>query len=437
MKPRLMNHWHNEQCKQMTSDSLQDQFISIFGAGYPPEMAVAPGRVNLIGEHTDYNQGLVCPMAIEPCIHILFRGRADSRVIVESNHFASRVEFDLSQPIQPAAPGHWSNYVRGIARQLIDAGHPLKGVEALLSSTLPVGAGLSSSAAVEVGMGIVLAHVARLQITPTDMASLALGAERDFAGVNCGIMDQTIIAAGQGDHAMLLDCRSLEKKFVPLRWDDLRVVIVNSMQGHALAEVGDRLDSPDGKTHRGSPYNMRRLACEIGVEAIRARHPDVRALRDATLPMLDEALPQLTQLIHRRCRHVITEIARCANFARCMSRSDYEEAGRLMYASHDSLRDDYSVSTPALDKLVDIARGVPGVFGSRLTGAGFGGCTVSLVKPDAVDALIDTIRNQFRPPTPTDTQIIVTRATQAARISSSPRAFPPSRTLLNGKESTL
>lgn len=402
----------------MNQQQLLESFASTFGSGGSPRIVVSPGRVNLIGEHTDYNDGFVCPMAIEPCVMFAFRPRADSIVKVGSTQFPGQfVEFKLKEPILPLPDkGNWGNYVRGIAAELIHKGVPLSGMDCMMANTLPSGSGLSSSAAVEVGMGRALLSVAGHEVESPDLALIAQKAEHNFPKVNCGIMDQMIVANGRAGHAMLLDCRSLARDYLPISSADLRVVIVNSMHSHSLASQEDTLTMPDGTVHKGTPYNMRRLACETGVKAIAHKHPQVRALRDATMAMLDEARPLLNDLIYRRCRHVITENDRCQQFGPLLRASRYDEAGELMVASHDSLRDDYQVSVEQLDFLADQAMKIKGVYGSRMTGAGFGGCTVSLVQPRAVEAFASTIRSVYQAKFEKDPQVIVTTATDGARV---------------------
>lgn len=406
----------------MDRPALQAAFEQRFGPGPEgstgPRFVISPGRVNLIGEHTDYNAGYVCPMAIEPHVLLAFRSRGDDRVRVGSTHFPDQlVEFSLREKIEPNPDNeHWSNYIRGIAAELIAKGVPLTGVDVMLANTLPTGSGLSSSAAVEVGMGRVLLTAAGQNVDPPDLAVLAQQAEHHFPKVMCGIMDQMVVATGKKDHALLLDCRSLERRYLPLNSQELRVVIVNSMHKHALAGDADSVTMPDGTVHKGTPYNMRRLACETGVMTIRKKHPTVKSLRDATMAMLEEVKPSLTDVIYRRCRHVITEIARCEQFGRLLHESRYDEAGALMVQSHDSLRDDYEVSVKPLDFLAAEAMNVKGVYGSRMTGAGFGGCTVSLVQPRAVEQFTSHITAAYEAKFSKTPQVIVTTATDGARV---------------------
>jgi galactokinase len=265
-------------------------------------------------------------------------------------------------------------------------------------------------------MGRALLAAAGQELDSPALALLAQLAEHHFPKVMCGIMDQMIVANGQRDHAMLLDCRSLERIYLPIDSRDLRVVITNSMHKHALAGDADTVTMPTGEVHHGTPYNMRRLACETGVKAIATNYPHVEALRDATMPMLDGAKPMLNDLIYRRCRHVITENDRCEQFAAFMRESRYDEAGALMVESHNSLRDDYEVSAEPLDFLAAEAMKIKGVYGSRMTGAGFGGCTVSLVQPRAVDAFTKQITAAYEAKYKKTPQVIVTTATDGARV---------------------
>jgi galactokinase len=402
----------------MNQQQLIEAFEQQFGPGAGVRVVIAPGRVNLIGEHTDYNDGFVCPMAIEPHILLACRPRSDGMIRIASTQYPNdQQQFSLRAKIEPTPrPDDWINYVRGMAAELIAAGVPLVGMDCLLANTLPSGSGLSSSAALEMGSGRAMLAVAGEEVDSARLALIGQKAEHTYPKVKCGIMDQMIVANGRVGHAMLLDCRSLERTYLPIDSRDLRVVITNTMHKHALAAHEDELAMLDGTVARGTPYNMRRLACETGVKAIVARHPQVKALRDATMQMLDEAKPALTQKIYGRCRHVITENARCEQFAELLRASRYDAAGELMVASHRSLQHDYEVSVDQLDALVDMAMGIKGVYGSRMTGAGFGGCTVSLVRPRAVEAFTEGVQRAYQTRFGVVPQVIVTTATDGARV---------------------
>ncbi|HTW94519.1 MAG TPA: galactokinase [Tepidisphaeraceae bacterium] len=361
--------------------AIRDGFAKVFPqAGGKVHIARAPGRVNLIGEHTDYNEGFVFPMAIEPEVRVAFRSRDDGLVRLASSVYPGEtVEFSLQKKITRGKPT-WANYVRGVAAELIAAGIPLSGMEAVYTNTLPVGGGLSSSAAVEVSTALALLTLAGLTMDRTRMAMLCQKAENEYAGVPCGIMDQTVVASGKAEHAMLLDCRDYGKTFVKLDHHELRVVIVNSMVKHELS---------------GGEYAQRRAQCEEGVAILKRQKPQMRALRDVTPAEVEEARTRLTDVVYRRCRHVVSENARTVEAARALAEQHYEQAGELMLESHNSLRDDYEVSCAELDYLVEEAMKVKGVYGARMTGGGFGGCIVALVQPRSVDALIEKIHANY------------------------------------------
>jgi galactokinase len=315
----------------------------------------APGRVNLIGEHTDYNDGLVMPAAIDFATYVDVSARADRRLAVHSENYSETVEFDLDDP-EPRARGHWSDYVLGVAKML-DA----NGADLRIRSDVPMGAGLSSSAALEVAVALALL---RSDMDRTALAKLCQRAENEFVGVRCGIMDQFSACHARAGNALMLDCRTLEHRFVPLP-AGVTLVIANTMVRHSLA---------------AGEYNRRRAECEEG-----SAHFG-RSLRDVTIAELEREGRGLSDLVYRRCRHVISENARVIAAAAALEGGDLLNFGELMYQSHRSLRDDFEVSCAELDTLVEIAAAVPGVVGSRMTGGGFGGCTISLVRDEHVDA---------------------------------------------------
>jgi len=359
-----------------STQAIKAEFAKVFGDGAKGRVHVvrAPGRVNLIGEHTDYNDGLVFPMAIEPQVLIACRTRDDGKVRLASTAFPGQVvEFSVEGKIERGEPA-WANYFRGVAAELEGAGIPLTGMDALVENTLPVGGGLSSSAAIEVGTGVAFLALSGVEMDRDRLALICQKAEHEYALVPCGIMDQMIVATGKAGHATQYDCRSGAKQFVKLDPNDLRVVIVNSMVRHELT---------------GGEYAERRKQCEAGVAYFQKQHPGAgtKALRDVTTKQLHEAEGKLDPVIFRRCRHVVTENHRTAEAATALAQGKYERAGQLMTESHRSLRDDYEVSVEELDFLADEAMKVRGVYGARMTGGGFGGCIVALAQPRAVDAL--------------------------------------------------
>jgi galactokinase len=361
--------------------ALKERFVQLFGGGGKTHVIRAPGRVNLIGEHTDYNDGFVLPMAIEPQVLIVCRSRDDGKVRLASNQFSGTiVEFSVQEKIPRGQPP-WANYFRGVAAEMLGAGIPLTGMDLFIDNTLPVGGGLSSSAAIEVGTAQAFLTLAGLKMDPARVALVCQKAEHEYAQVPCGIMDQTIVASGKQGSAMLLDCRDLTKQFIPIDSAELRVVIVNSMVKHELT---------------GSEYAQRRKQCEEGLAVFKRDSPQIAALRDVSLKQLDAAKDKLSDVVFRRCRHVVTEIARTVEAAKRLNSREYEEAGELMLQSHKSMRDDYQISTPELDFLVDEAMKIKGVYGSRLTGGGFGGCTVSIVQPRHVETFIKGIEESYQ-----------------------------------------
>lgn len=381
--------------------ALKDRFASLFGAGGRLHVIRAPGRVNLIGEHTDYNDGFVFPMAIEPQVNLVCRSREDSKVRVASTHYPKQtIEFSVQGKIERGEPA-WANYFRGVAAELLAAGIPLTGMDLLIENTLPVGGGLSSSAAIEVGTALSFLTLAGLKMDLARLALVCQKAEHEYALMPCGIMDQTIVATGRQGYAVLLDCRDLSRHYVPLDPQELRVVIVNSMVKHELT---------------GSEYPERRKQCEQGVAFFQKENSLVKALRDVTLTQLESAKGKLPEIVYRRCRHVITENARTQESAKLLNKRQYEEAGELMVQSHQSLRDDYEVSTNELDFLVEEAMKIKGVYGSRMTGAGFGGCTVSLVQPRYAADFARTIEQLYQQEFKIKPTVFATTATAGASV---------------------
>ncbi len=335
--------------------------------GIEPQVFRAPGRVNLIGEHTDYNGGFVMPAAIEFYTWVAVGRRADRILSVYSEQFDETVKFPLDGLAGPPRK-HWSDYVRGVAAVLQAAGQELHGANLMISSDVPLGAGLSSSAAIEVSSALAIASISGIELPSLDMARLCQRAEHEYAGTHCGIMDQFISIFGQAAHALMLDCRSLDYLLLPLP-EDVRVVICNTQVKHELA---------------GGEYNRRRADCEAGVACLRQHDSNITALRDVTPDFLKEHKAELSGVVYRRCRHVVSENQRVLAAAAALKSSDMHRFGELMYASHASLRDDYQVSCAELDMLVEIASGLDGVYGARMTGGGFGGCTVNMVNADAM-----------------------------------------------------
>ena len=357
--------------------------MAAFSARFGRDAAVvvqAPGRVNLIGEHIDYNDGFVLPMAIERRVVIAAARRlgaeTDARLFSALKNEESRVT--LNAPVPRGERLHWSNYCRGVIQGYLQRGVPVPAFDAVIDADLPLGGGLSSSAALEVATATAIEAITAHALPLVEKALLCQQAEHDYAGVPCGIMDQFASVLSRQDHLLLLDCRSKEARHVPLIGAKVAVLIVNTNVHHELA---------------GGEYAKRRRQCEAAAAAL-----NVRSLRDATMGQLDAARRRMDDTTYRRGRHVIGEIARTVAAAESLRQGQWATVGRLMYASHESLRSDYEVSCVELDTVVEIARELgesAGVIGCRMTGGGFGGCCVCLVHEEAADRVAKGIHQRY------------------------------------------
>jgi galactokinase len=375
---------------------IEEAFERWFGAT-PETVARAPGRVNLIGEHTDYNQGFVLPAAIDRYIWFAGRRRTDRRVRLKSLDFQDGVEFDLDG-LRRDGQRPWSNYVLGVVKYLEEGGHRLPGADMVFGGDVPREAGLSSSAAVEVAAAAFWQNLVGSKLDPVYLVKLARRAENEFVGVPSGIMDQFISALGRKDHALLLDCRDLHYRHVPLR-DDVKIVVCNSGVKRALAK---------------SEYEVRVQQCREAVAQVSRAGRDVKSLREVTLDDLEAARDRLSDVVMRRARHVVTENERVLDAVKVLQEGDLNRFGELMNASHESLRRDYEVSSKELDVLVETARQQPGVFGARMTGAGFGGCTVNLVREDAAASFVKAVREGYRRVLDLNAEIYIFQASDGA-----------------------
>ena len=357
----------------------------------------APGRVNLIGEHTDYNGGFVLPCAIDYHTAISGSARNDKKVrVIAVDYAGEQDEFSLDEPIVARPDQLWSNYVRGVVKYLLEAGYSFAGADLAISGNVPQGAGLSSSASLEVAVGQFFTSLYKLAATPTELAQIGQRAENRFVGCNCGIMDQLISAQGKADHALLIDCRSLETKAVAMP-HGIAVVIINSNVQRGLV---------------GSEYNTRRTQCE---EA--ARFFGVETLREVDLAAFENRRPGLDPLTARRARHVITDSQRAIDLSSALEAGDLARIGQLMADSHASMRDDFEITVPAVDALVDIVKSAIGdQGGARMTGGGFGGCVVALSAPDKVDAIRDAVASQYKAVSGLEAAIYVCHASAGAGV---------------------
>ena len=377
--------------------TVMQAFLQHFGA--PPQWLVtAPGRINLIGEHTDYNDGFVLPMAIDRAVCIALRPRPGRQVRLHSLDFGQTLVFSLDALRNEN--GGWAEYVKGVAWALGEAGLKLGAWEGVLGGDVPIGAGLSSSAATELAVARAFAVASDLAWDPVAMAKLCQRAENRWVGLNCGIMDQLISAAGEAGHALLIDCRSLAITSVPVP-PQVRFLV---------------LDSAAPRTLAGSAYNVRRAECEAAVSKLQAAYPGISALRDVTPAMLAAGADRLAPNELQRARHIVSENARVLASVQALNEGDMRRLGETMVDSHASLRDDYEVSSRELDTLVDLALATPGVLGGRLTGAGFGGCAIALVLPEAAGVASESIMQRYRAATGLPGSAFVTTASEGATL---------------------
>ena len=359
--------------------TLRSSFENQFGDANDLQYAMAPGRVNLLGEYTDMNDGFVLPMTVDRGVYFGIRARTDDRVCVYSVRYDELLEYPLDTPPTSEA-GSWSSYVVGVVEELRRRGLIAAGFEAVFDGDIDLGAGLSSSAALEVATAIALQHLTGFSLDAIEMVKLCQYVEHHYANVLCGIMDQFASRVGRKDHVLFLDCRSLEYKNIPIELGEYRIVIVSSGVKRSLA---------------ASAYNVRRAECREAVDFFSQQDSNVAALRDVTAKMFEESSADFPANVRRRCRHVIAENSRVLEAVELLKSGQLEEFGRLMTASHNSLRDDFEVSCEELDLLVKIATDTEGVLGARMTGAGFGGCTVNLVHKDSIATLVKRLDEEY------------------------------------------
>lgn len=343
-----------------------------------PLLVRSPGRVNLIGEHTDYNLGFVLPAAIDRAITFAVAPRSDKRFVFVAADMDQRTEID-GHHLRPDTLG-WPNYLIGVLDQFKKMGITVGGVNCVFGGNVPVGAGLSSSAALEAGFAFALNEIFDLGLDKLTLVKLSQKAENEFVGVQCGIMDQFINIFGETDTVLRIDCRTLDFTRVPMP-HDVAIVLFHTQVSHSLAS---------------SEYNVRRRECTEGVRIVAQRHPGVASLRDVTMPMLEQTRSRMDATIFRRCSYVVSENDRLLHGCDLLAANDIASFGSLMFETHNGLSADYGVSCPELDALVRIVHGREGIFGARMMGGGFGGCTINLVRPDAVDAVVRDVQREFQ-----------------------------------------
>lgn len=358
---------------------VTDKFVEVYGA--PPQVIVrAPGRVNLIGEHTDYNDGYVLPIAIDRDVLIAASPTAEPSVCLHSINFDRISVFSLDEIVKDTE-NEWSNYTRGVASMLLQKGFKIGGANMTIQGDVPLASGLSSSAALEVASALTFQALYDFEMTGPEMAQLCQWSENEFVGVNCGIMDQFISRLGTRNHALLVDCRTLGYEAVPLSSEGIKIIVADSLKKRGLVD---------------SEYNARRAQCEEAVTMLKAYLPKTMALRDVTSHDFRKYSRELPPTVRRRAEHVITENQRVLDSIDALKHGKLELFGCLMNQSHESLKNMYEVSCRELDVLVEAARRIPGVYGSRMTGAGFGGCTVSIVAEESVDEFLERVPQEYR-----------------------------------------
>jgi len=370
---------------------LQEKFRHRFAS--EPRIFRAPGRVNLIGGHVDYNQGWVLPIAIDRACYVLAQMRQDKKLRIYSEQFDESAECRLNELC--SGEHHWGDYVRGVVWALREATHELCGADLLISSEVPLDSGLSSSAAVEVATALALLGVSQQTMHRTALARACQRAENEYVGMRCGIMDQLTACFGRQGHALRIDCRTLEIEPVPLDESKVRVVVANTMTKRALAS---------------SEYNVRRRECEEAVRRLRAHRSKVQALRDVSWEEIEGLAATWPENLQRRARHVTKEIARVHRAVAALQNGDFETMGRLMAESHASLDVDYQVTSPELNTMLALAQQLPGFYGGRMTGGGFGGCTVNLVRVDEAEGFAAELARRYQQATGLSPDVYLCRA---------------------------
>jgi galactokinase len=361
----------------MTIDLIINTFRKEFGEE-PALVVRSPGRINIIGEHTDYNDGFVFPAAIDK--EIMFAARPNDKNIFRFYSVDFNEHFEMKLRDLNKSEVQWANYLLGVADQFKQAGYELRGVDVAFGGNIPVGAGLSSSAAVETGFAKVLSELFDFNVTNLDLVKMSQKAEHEYAGVMCGIMDQFAIIHGKSGHALKLDCRTLDYEYAPVEMEDYQILLIDTKVKHALAS---------------SEYNTRRKECEQAVEVLKQYDPSVKALRDVTPELLKKHHFELEEKVYKRAKYVVEENIRVEKAFEALQNNDVVKLGKLMYETHIGLRDEYEVSCDELDILFDIAYQSEAVVGARMMGGGFGGCTINIVRNDGVDVFVENAAKEF------------------------------------------
>ena len=377
--------------------SIEKIFRDIFKE--EPVVVRSPGRLNLIGEHTDYNMGFVLPAAIDKAIYFAITPRCDNYCKLFTVDLKDSHEFTTDKLIRSGKG--WPNYLIGVVDQLIKSGYNIKGFNCVFGGDIPIGAGLSSSAAIEAGLIFALDHIFDLGIDKLSLVKMAQKSENEFVGVNCGIMDQYINIFGEPGNALRIDCRSLENELVPFDYKNISVVLFNTNVSHSLAS---------------SEYNKRRKECNTGVEIIQKGYPDVHSLRDVSTGMLDEFKLKLDPVIFKRCKYIVGENERLLKACEALKMHDLETFGKYLYKTHEGLSYDYEVSCKELDYLVELTKDQPAVYGARMMGGGFGGCTLNLIETEEVRNISKIITQKYNQKFNLSATTIVTKIGGGTRI---------------------
>lgn len=362
---------------QSLVSSVREKFAQRYGSS--PQIFRSPGRVNIIGEHTDYNNGFVLPAAIDKAIYIGIAKREDDQIFLYSEEFNEEHQTDLVT-ITPTDK-QWPNYILGVVDQLKKRGYEIHGFNLNIDGDVPVGAGLSSSAAVECSVAFALNEIYNLGIEKKELAEIGQKAEHTYAGVMCGIMDQFASVFGKEDHVIKLDCQTLDYEYVPLKLQGYKILLLNTNVKHSLAST---------------EYNTRRAECAEGVELVKEGGENVESLRDVTIEMLDKYVKPKNEVVYRRCKYIVEENDRLLSACDALQNGDLKTLGQKMYGSHHGLSKEYEVSCKELDFLVDAVRNNPAVLGARMMGGGFGGCTINIVKEEAIDDLVNQLQSQYK-----------------------------------------
>lgn len=371
-------------------DSIYDAFVKQFLI--KPILFRSPGRVNLIGEHTDYNEGFVLPAAIDKQIIFAITPREDTLCKLVAYDLDDQYEFSVDNLEQ--SEKSWANYLIGVLDQFQKAGYALSGFNCVFGGNIPIGAGLSSSAAIEAGLAFALNTIFELRIKKIDLVKFAQKAENEFVGVKCGIMDQYINIFGAEDKVVQIDCRSLEYQYKPFKMDDVSILLCDTKIKHSLAS---------------SEYNVRREQCENGVAILKKHYPEISSLRDVTADMIEKHKDELDDVVYKRCIYVVNENKRLLDGCDDLQRGDLPAFGKKMYETHVGLSKNYEVSCKELDFLVDFARKDENIFGARMMGGGFGGCTINLIRNNGIDEFSKNVTNEYKKQTGRNLSIYITK----------------------------